>query len=65
MGGGGAFHLAFKYPEMFSMIYGMSPGLRSNAARGRQAAYDLENNPFVLAETNLAAIRAASRSSPW
>ena len=60
MGGGGAFHLAFKYPEMFSMIYGMCAGVSdpNAAARGRaRTAYDLENNPFVLAETNLAAIK--------
>jgi endo-1,4-beta-xylanase len=66
MGGGGAFHLAFKYPEMFSMIYGMCSGVSNpntaanpNAAnRGRpRTAYDLENNPFNLAETNLAAIK--------
>ena len=60
MGGSGAFHLAFKFPEMFSMIYGMCSGVSDpNAAtRGRaRSAYDLANNPFVLAETNLAAIK--------
>jgi enterochelin esterase-like enzyme len=60
MGGSGAFHLAFKFPEMFSMIYGMCSGVADpNAAtRGRaRTAYDLANNPFVLAETNLAAIK--------
>ena len=65
MGGGGAFHLAFKYPEMFSMIYGMCSGVSdpkavpaNAAARARpRSAYDLENNPFELAESNLAAIK--------
>jgi endo-1,4-beta-xylanase len=60
MGGSGAFHFGFKYPEMFSMIYGMCAGVSDpNAAtKGRaRTAYDLANNPFVLAETNLAAIK--------
>jgi len=61
MGGGGAFHLAFKFPEMFSMIYGMCAGVsdpNAPARAGRAAtAYALANNPFVLAETNLAAIK--------
>lgn len=60
MGGSGAFHFGFKYPEMFSMIYGMCAGVSdpSAAARGRpRTAYELANNPFILAETNLAAIK--------
>jgi acetyl esterase/lipase len=60
MGGSGAFHFGFKYPEMFSMIYGMCAGVSDPhaATRGRpRTAYDLANNPFVLAETNLAAIK--------
>ena len=60
MGGSGAFHFGFKYPEMFSMIYGMCAGVSDpNAAtRGRaRTGYELANNPFILAETNLAAIK--------
>jgi len=60
MGGSGAFHFGFKYPEMFSMIYGMCAGVSDpNAAtRGRpRTPYDLANNPFILAEANLAAIK--------
>ena len=64
MGGGGAFHLAFKYPEMFSMIFGMCNGVSDpNAAPGAgrgprtPSAYALANNPFVLAEKNLAQIK--------
>jgi S-formylglutathione hydrolase FrmB len=46
MGGSGAFHFGFKYPEMFSMIYGMCAGVSDpNAAtRGRaRTAYELAN----------------------
>jgi acetyl esterase/lipase len=64
MGGYGAFHFGFKYPEMFSMISGMCAGVsdpRSTAKatppRRVPTAYDLSNNPFILAETNLAAIK--------
>jgi endo-1,4-beta-xylanase len=65
MGGSGAFHLAFKYPEMFSMIYGMCAGVsdpNTPARAGRtRTAYDLANNPFNLAEANLAAIKGRFR----
>jgi acetyl esterase/lipase len=64
MGGYGAFHFGFKYPEMFSMIYGMCAGVsdpRSPAAWSNsghpETAYSLANNPFILAETNLANIK--------
>jgi acetyl esterase/lipase len=64
MGGYGAFHFGFKYPEMFSMIFGMCAGVsdpraaaRPNAPARVQSAYALANNPFILAETNLAAIK--------
>jgi endo-1,4-beta-xylanase len=64
MGGFAAFHFGFKYPEMFSMIYGMCSGVsdpnappRPNAPARVQTPYSLGNNPFVLAETNLAAIK--------
>ncbi|MGC1461273.1 MAG: alpha/beta hydrolase-fold protein [Terracidiphilus sp.] len=64
MGGYGAFHFGFKFPEMFSMISGMCTGVSAPHATPRQntpgrveTAYDLANNPFILAETNLAAIK--------
>ncbi len=64
MGGYGAFHFGFKYPEMFSMISGMCSGVSAPGAGARQntpgrveTAYDLANNPFILAEKNLAAIK--------
>lgn len=64
MGGYGAFHFGFKYPEMFSMISAMCAGVsppgaaaRQNTAGHVETAYDLANNPFVLAEKNLAAIK--------
>lgn len=68
MGGYGAFHFGFKYPEMFSMISGMCAGVSAPGAAARQntpgrveTAYDLANNPFVLAEKNLAAIKGRFR----
>jgi len=63
MGGYGAFHLGFKYPELFGMISGLCNGLSvpntGSTAPGRAPASpsDLAANPFVLAEKNLAAIR--------
>jgi len=63
MGGYGAFHLGFKYPEVFGMISGLcngvsAPGGNSTApGRPPATASDLAANPFVLAEKNLAAIR--------
>lgn len=64
MGGYGAFHFGFKYPEMFSMISAMCAGVAPPNAAARQGtprrvetAYDLANNPFILAEKNLAAIK--------
>jgi acetyl esterase/lipase len=64
MGGYGAFHFGFKYPELFSMISGMCAGVsapgaaaRPNTPRRVETAYDLANNPFVLAEKNLTAIK--------
>ncbi len=48
MGGYGAFHFGFKYPEMFSLISGMCAGVSAPDAAGRantpgrvQTAYDL------------------------
>ena len=64
MGGYGAFHFGFKFPEMFSMISGICSGVsdphapaRPNTPRRVETAYDLANNPFILAEKNLAAIK--------
>jgi endo-1,4-beta-xylanase len=61
MGGYGAFHLGFKYPEVFGMISGLCNGVSvpGTSAPGRPPATpgDLAANPFVLAEKNLAAIR--------
>ena len=64
MGGYGAFHFGFKYPEKFGLISGMcaavsAPGAapRRNAPARVETAYDRANNPFVLAERNLAAIK--------
>jgi acetyl esterase/lipase len=64
MGGYGAFHFGFKFPEIFSMISGICSGVsdpqapaRPNTPKRVETAYDLANNPFTLAERNLAAIK--------
>jgi acetyl esterase/lipase len=64
MGGYAVFHFGFKYPEMFGMLSGMCAGVsdphaapRPNAPNRVQTPYMLANNPFILAETNLAAIK--------
>ena len=64
MGGFAVFHFGFKYPEMFGMLSGMCAGVsdpraapRPNAPNRVQSPYMLANNPFILAETNLAAIK--------
>jgi acetyl esterase/lipase len=64
MGGYAVFHFGFKYPEMFGMLSGMCAGVsdphaapRAGAPNRVQTPYMLANNPFVLAETNLAAIK--------
>ncbi len=64
MGGYGVFHFGFKYPETFSLISAMCAGVsapgaapRQGAPRRVETAYDRANNPFTLAEKNLAAIK--------
>ena len=64
MGGYGVFHLGFKYPELFGMISAKcaavsAPGaaLRRTAPRRAETPYDLANNPYVLLERNMAAIK--------
>jgi len=53
MGGGGVFHLGFKYPEMFGMISGMCNGV---GAAPPASASNLDN-PYTLAAKNLEAIK--------
>ena len=72
MGGGGAFHLAFKYPEMFGMINGMCNGVSdphaaAGAGRGPRVltAFALANNPFVRRRRTWRRSKVASRFAPW
>jgi endo-1,4-beta-xylanase len=63
MGGYGAFHLGFKYPEMFGMISGMCNGIPApgktyaGAAAPPASASDQAADPYTLAQKNLDAIR--------
>jgi acetyl esterase/lipase len=64
MGGYGAFHFGFKYPEMFSIVSAMCAGVSApggtpgqNAPARVETAHDRANNPFLLAEKNLEAIK--------
>jgi len=69
MGGYGALHLGLKYPAVFGIISAVAPPLHEQLSKepdSRTAdtffgdqAYFMANSPWGLAQSNLAAIRAA------
>jgi enterochelin esterase-like enzyme len=58
MGGYGALHIGFKYPDLFAAVTGDSPAIVKNVTDGigDQAFYDSQM-PFTLAKENLAKVK--------